>query len=95
MAESSKQKANDLMPEVNFSTLVLSFASTALAQLGEVPEPLHGQKKVDQHMAKHTIDILDLLKEKTKGNLTRQEAEMLDSMLYELKLKYVKLFEKK
>ncbi len=59
-------------------------------QLGEVPDPATSKTAaVDPLMARHSIDILDMLREKTKGNLTDQESQMLESMLYELRMKYV------
>ncbi|MBR3665039.1 MAG: DUF1844 domain-containing protein [Desulfovibrio sp.] len=80
------------MPKVTFSTFILSMASSALVQLGEVPDPASGGTKPDKLMAKHSIDLLDMLKEKTRGNLDGAEQQMLDSMLFELKMKYVKIF---
>ena len=78
------------MPEVTFSTFILSLASSTLVQLGEVPDPATAKTApVDPLMARHSIDILDMLREKTKGNLTEQESQMLESMLYELRMKYV------
>ena len=83
------------MPEVTFSTFILSMASSALVQLGEVPDPGTGQKKADKLMAKHNIDLFDMLKEKTRGNLDDSEQQMLESILFELKMKYVKIFGEK
>ena len=80
------------MPAVTFSTFILSMASSTLVQLGEVPDPVSKEKKPDQIMAKHSIDLLDMLKEKTRGNLDAGEQQMIDSMLFELKMKYVKIF---
>ena len=80
------------MPEVTFSTFILSMGSSALVQLGEVPDPAKGGKHADKLLAKHSIDVLDMLKIKTKGNLDAQEEQMLDNMLFELKMKYVKIF---
>ena len=78
------------MPEVTFSTFILSLASSTLVQLGEVPDPATGKTiAADPLTARHSIDILDMLREKTKGNLTEQESQMLESMLYELRMKYV------
>ncbi len=81
------------MPQVTFSTFILSMASSALVQLGEVPDPGTGQKKSDRLLAKHSIDLLDMLKEKTRGNLDSSEEQMLDSVLFELKMKYVQNFD--
>ena len=81
------------LPEVDFSTFVLSMASTALVHLGEVPEPESGQIRKDILAAKQTIDVLCILQCKTKGNLTAQEERLLMDLLYELRLKYVQRVE--
>ncbi|BDV00254.1 hypothetical protein TDMWS_03390 [Thermodesulfomicrobium sp. WS] len=77
------------LPQVDFSTFVLSMASTALVHLGEVPEPESGAIRTDLIAAKQTIDILCMLQCKTKGNLTDSENRLLMDLLYELRLKYV------
>ncbi len=74
---------------LNFSTFVLSLSTQALAHLGEIPNPLDNQVAVDLVAAKHMIDILGILKEKTNGNLDSSESGMLDTVLYDLRLKYV------
>lgn len=75
--------------ELSFSTFVLSLSTQALAHLGEIPDPIAKQTVVDLNGAKHLIDILGILKDKTKGNLDKSEAGLLDSVLYDLRLKYV------
>lgn len=59
--------------------------------MGELPHPETGQRVVDRELAKHTIDILVLLADKTKGNLESDENELLTRILYELKMRFVKL----
>ncbi|MBQ7457385.1 MAG: DUF1844 domain-containing protein [Desulfovibrio sp.] len=80
------------MPKVTFQTFILSLASSALVQLGEVPDPTSGQKHTDKTLAEHSIGILDMLKEKTRGNLSSEEEQMLSSLLFETKMKFVKVF---
>lgn len=80
-----------VMPEVTFASLVLSLNTSALFHMGELPHPETGQKTVDKALAKHTIDTLGLLSEKTKGNLDNDEGELLTRVLYELKMKFVNL----
>jgi hypothetical protein len=63
----------------------------ALVHLGELPEPQAGQPVQDLEQARHTIDILDLLQAKTKGNLSPDEEQLLRSLLGDLKLRYVRL----
>ena len=77
------------MPQVTFSTFILSLASSALVQLGEVPNPESGATEQDLVIAKHTIDILTMLEEKTKQCLDSDEARLLEGILYELRMKYV------
>lgn len=77
------------MPEVTFSTFVLSLGSSALVQLGEVPDPDTGATASNLLMAKHTIDVLTMLQQKTENNLDDDEKRLLDGLLYEVRMKYV------
>jgi len=78
------------MPEVTFAGFVLSLNTTALYHLGELAHPETGERNVDLELVKHTIDTLTLLGDKTRGNLDRDENELLSTILYDLKLRYVK-----
>ena len=78
------------LPEVNFSTFVFSLSSSAFLHLGEVEDPTTGKKQKNLPMAKHSIDILGMLAEKTTGNLTEDEAQLLKNVLYDLRMRYVK-----
>lgn len=78
------------LPEVNFSSLILSLSSSSLFHLGEVPDPQTGKKKKDLPLAKHSIDIIAMLKEKTEGNLTDEEKKFIESVLTDLRWRYVK-----
>lgn len=77
------------LPTVTFSTFVLSLSSSALVHLGEVPDPQNGELTEDLLAAKHTIDVLGMLKEKTGNNLDPEEERLIDGLLYELRMKYV------
>lgn len=77
------------LPEVTFSTFVMSLASSALVHLGEVPEPESGRTMANLPVAKHTIDILAMLQEKTGNCLAADERRLLEGLLYELRMKYV------
>jgi hypothetical protein len=77
------------LPAVDFHTFVLSLGSSALLHLGELEHPEAGGPHQDLALAKHTIDILAMLEEKTKGNLTTAEAKLISSLLYDLRLRYV------
>ncbi len=77
------------MPKPTFSTFVLSLASSALVQLGEVPDPSTGRVGEDLVLAKHSIDILSMLQEKTANGLDAEESRLLEGLLYELRMKFV------
>lgn len=74
---------------MSFSTLLVSLGTSALAALGDVPEPIAGQTQKNLPMARQTIDILGVLEEKTKGNLTEEEEKLLRNLLYDLHVRYV------
>jgi hypothetical protein len=76
------------MPVASFSTLVQSVITQILFYLGELPSS-GGEGGVNLDMAKHQIDTLTLLEEKTKGNLTPEEQHVLDASLYEARMRYV------
>lgn len=78
-----------VMPEVTFSTFVLSLASSALVQLGEVPNPETGAMEPNLALARHSIDVLSMLEDKTANGLTTEEAHLLKDVLYELRMKFV------
>ncbi|SKA83226.1 DUF1844 domain-containing protein [Desulfobaculum bizertense] len=88
-AQNSCGASGSSMPEVTFSTFIMSLASSALVQLGEVPEPSTGKTEMDLVLAKHSIDVLSMLQEKTSGCLTEEEKQMLDGLLYEVRMKYI------
>src|SRR5215470_19099444 len=74
---------------VTFATFVLGLSTQALLHLGEIENPLTGQIERDLQAAKHVIDILGILREKTRNNLEPGEDTLLDSMLYDLRMRYV------
>ena len=77
------------LPPADFSTFILSLGSSALIHLGDLEPPGEDAKRRDLPMAKHTIDLLTLLRQKTKSNLTPEEDKLLESLLYDLRLRYV------
>ncbi len=92
--EAKEQEAERApLPEVNFNSLIFSLSSSVLLHLGEIADPQSGEKKIDIALAKHTIDIIAMLKEKTQGNLTEEEEKFLESILTDLRLRYVKAAE--
>jgi len=76
---------------VSFSTFVLGLSTQALLHLGEIESPLTGEVERDLPAGKHVIDILGILREKTRGNLEQAEEHLLDSILYDLRMRYVAL----
>jgi len=81
------------LPEVNFNSLIFSLSSSALLYLGEIVDPQTGEKKKDFAIAKHSIDTITMLKEKTEGNLTEEENKFIDSILTDLRWRFVKASE--
>lgn len=78
------------MSDLSFTAFVISLASSAAIHLGDVPSPESGQKgEPNLEGASQMIEILGLLQEKTKGNLSAEERQVLEQVLYELRLRYV------
>jgi hypothetical protein len=77
-------------PPVNFSSFVISLSTSALFHFGDFPEHEGGGAEKNLPAAKQTIDILNMLAEKTKGNLDTNEQNLIQGVLYELKMRYVK-----
>jgi len=85
-----EEKDSAPLPEINFSSFLLSLSSSVLLHLGEIADPQSGKKKKDLVLAKQSIDIINLLQEKTKGNLTQEEEKLLEHLLYDLRMRFVK-----
>ena len=88
MSEST-DNASAGFPEINFSTFIFSLNSSALVHLGELSDPSTNAKSVNLPVAKQTIDIIAMLDEKTKGNLTGDEEKLLKNILHDLRMKYI------
>ncbi len=84
-----EEKRSVPLPEVNFSSFLLSLSSSTLLHLGEVADPQSGEKNKDLTLAKQSIDIISLLRDKTKGNLTQEEEKLLEHLLYDLRMRFV------
>jgi len=89
-AEKETRATASELSEINFSSFVLSLSTSVLVHLGEVPDPL--TQKPDRHLplAKQTIDLLAMLKEKTQGNLTPDEEKLMDHLLADLRWRYIR-----
>ncbi len=88
-AEAKEEIEQPPLPEMNFSTFIFSLNTSALLHLGEVPDPATGKQQEDLTMAKQTIDLIAMLEEKTRGNLTTDEENLLKHILYDVRLRYV------
>lgn len=77
--------------EINFASFIFSLGRSAFIHLGEEADPMTGQKLISLPLAKETIDIISLLEEKTKGNLTAEEAQLIKNILYALRMRFVEL----
>ena len=89
-ASANEQEAEAQLPEINFPTFIISLNASALVNLGAIEDPASGKKVKNLLIAKQTIDILSMLEEKTRGNLTEEEGKILKNILYDLRIIYVK-----
>ena len=90
-ASRSERDAEPVLEPVSFSTFVLGLSTQALLYLGEIESPLAGKVERDLTAAKDLIDVLGILREKTRNNLEQAEERLLDSILYDLRMRYVAL----
>lgn len=93
-AGQSKQPAHEPIgpePEITFVNFVVGLSSEALAALGEMPDPITGELRRDLRAAQQLIDIIGLLRDKTRGNLDQDEQSLLEAILFDLRMKYVEL----
>lgn len=77
------------MRGTDFSTFLLSMASAVMVHLGRVPDPSGGAPAVNLELARHSIDLLSMLEEKTRGNLTPEEAQLLQRLLHDTRMAWV------
>jgi hypothetical protein len=86
--EPTPEESASQLPPATFPLLVSSLATQALMTMGQIPDP-EGKASVELDHAKHTIDMLEVLDEKTKGNLTTEEAAMMQQVLHQIRMVYV------
>jgi hypothetical protein len=77
--------------EIGFANFVVGLSLEALAALGEIPDPSSGQRRSDLRAARQFIDIIGMLREKTSGNLDGDEENLIETILFDLRMKYVEL----
>lgn len=87
--EDSSDVADPPMPPASFELLLTTLATEALVALGQVPHPVTGKMEAQRNQAKFLIDTVDILRQKTAGNLTSSEAEAIESLLHQLRLIFV------
>jgi hypothetical protein len=87
--ETEEAGPTDESKEVTFDAFLLMLGTTALVHLGTAPDPSSGKTGVDLVQAKQVIDLLDVLKAKTAGNLTAGESQILDDLLFDLRMRYL------
>jgi hypothetical protein len=78
------------LPEITFSAFLLSLSSSAFAALGDIPEPAAAETRKNLPLAKQTIDLLGMLREKTRNNLDPEEESLFDHLLYDLRMRFLK-----
>lgn len=88
-ARSMNQDIPGTGPRIDFPSYVLSYYTQGLVLLGEVPNPMTNKREEDLEGARHTVEILTMLQEKTKGNLSPDEDQLIGSVLYELRMKFM------
>jgi len=88
--ETSEAAEDFVLPEINFPSFILSLHTSAMYQFGDIADPVSNKTVKNLPAVKQTIEILDMLKKKTSGNLEDGEEKLLDGILYELRMRYVK-----
>ncbi len=89
--EGERTESEEPFPEPDFNTFISGLGMQALMLLGDFSHPQTKDKiKPDYQQAKYTIDLIDMLKKKTEGNLTKEEANLIDNLLYDLRMRYLK-----
>ena len=94
-SQSKTPPLEESLPEINFSTFIISLSTQALMHLGEIRNPMSGEGETDVPVAKQMIDILGMLREKTRGNLDPGEQRLMEDILFDLRMKYVEAVKKK
>ena len=90
MADRSSPSGTPSGSGINFAAFVLSMAHTAAVHFGDIPDPVSGKDgDANLQAAQQMIDILALIEEKTRGNLTAEERQLLEQVLFELRMRYV------
>jgi len=79
------------LPEVDFPSFIMSLSTSVFIHLGEIPDPTTNERSIHLPLAKQTIDLIAMLKEKTEGNRTKDEDNLMKELLYNLRMKFLEL----
>ena len=90
-----EEASSEGLPEISFSAFVISLSTQALMHLGEIANPLSGKVETDVPVARQLIDIIAVLREKTRGNLDSGEGKLMDDVLFDLRMRYVEAVKKR
>ncbi len=82
---------DETLPHIDFATFILSLSHSALMHLGEAPHPETGKVEKNLPLARQTIDLIGMLEERTKGNLTGEEERLIGQILYDLRMRFVEM----
>ena len=88
-AETGQENQAETAFQIDFSTFIMSLTSSAFYHLGDIADPETGKTETNLPAVHQTIDMLTMLKEKTKNNLNAEENKLLEQLIYELQMKYV------
>jgi hypothetical protein len=94
-AARAAESAGQDLPAIDFTTLILSLSHSVLLHLGDAPDPTTGERELNLPLARQSIDLISLLHEKTRGNLTGTEERTLSQALYDLRMRYVEVSQSK
>ena len=89
--DQARDQENQPLPPIDFATFVLSLHHSARVHLGDAPSPTGEKSSVDVDLARQTIDLIALLQEKTRGNLSGEEERIVEQALYDLRMRYVEV----
>ena len=92
-AGTSEKNGKKELP-VDFSSLILSLSTSALIHLGNIPDPLTNKREERLPVVGQTIDLIEILKDKTKGNLTNEEERLIEDLLFDLRMRYIEEMKK-
>jgi hypothetical protein len=93
--EMNTESPKESIPKIDFPTLIMSFASASMISMGLVPDPVTGEIQKSLLIAQQNIDVISLLREKTRGNVTPDEERLMEQILYELRMHYVEALKDK